>query len=114
MSLEEVRLLANVHDRARKLFETGYRARWISESVVEITSPQRRVYEIDVDNHTCSCPFFVAHSGKYGCKHGFGYLLLLMHIQQERGRKMRDCLNPLNSKHSALWPEWERARWASV
>ena len=28
MTLDETRLMANVNDRARRLFEDGYRARW--------------------------------------------------------------------------------------
>lgn len=107
MSLDEARLLANMNERAQWLFENGYRARWKSDALVEVTSPKKRVYEVNTDNHTCSCPFFVNHEGRYGCKHLIGYLLLLMRIQQERVCRLLQCFNP---KHAALWPEWDKAR----
>ena len=106
MSLDEARLLANVNERAQRLFESGYRAKWIGDARVEVTTPKKRVYEVDTDAKRCSCPFFVKHEGKYTCKHLLGYLLLLMRIQQERACRLRHCLNP---KHAAQWPEWERA-----
>lgn len=106
MSLDEARLLANVNERAQRLFETGYRARWKSDALVEVTTPKKRVYEVDTDEQTCSCPFFVGHQGRYGCKHLIGYLLLLMRIQQQRMQRLMGCLNP---KHKPQWPEWERA-----
>ena len=106
MSLDEARLLANVNERAQLLFESGYRAKWKGESIVEVTTPKKRVYQIDTDAKRCSCTFFVKHEGKYGCKHLLGYLLLLMRIQQERVYRLWHCFN---SKHAALWPEWERA-----
>lgn len=106
MSLDEARLLANVNERAQSLFENGYRARWTNDSIVEVTTPKKRVYEVDTDKHTCTCPFFVSHEGRYGCKHLIGYLLLLMRIQQQRVHTLLGCLNP---KYRPLWPEWLRA-----
>ena len=110
MSLDEARLLASVNERAQSLFENGYRAKWIGDALVEVTTPKKRVYQIDTDAKRCTCAFFVKHEGKYGCKHLLGYLLLLMKIQQERACRSAQCLNP---KHAALWPEWERARVAA-
>ncbi len=103
MSLDEAILLANVNERAQWLFENGYRAKWTSDSIVEITTPSERVYEVNLERQTCSCPFFVRHEGEYRCKHLIGCLLLLMRIQQEQMCRLAQCFHP---KHQALWPEW--------
>ena len=106
MFLDEAKLLANVNERAQWLFENGYRARWTSDSIVEITTPSERVYEVNLERQICSCSFFVCHEGKYKCKHLIGCFLLLLRIQQEQLDRLAQCFNP---KHAAQWPEWTKA-----
>jgi hypothetical protein len=82
-SLEEARTLTRVQTRACRLFEDGYRARWISATVVEIDSPTSGIYEIDTEKKTCDCPFFKKASRKWAgdpdrtCKHLLGLEQLL-------------------------------------
>ena len=83
-TLEEARTLANVRERAMRLFEDAYRARWISATLVEIDSPTNGIYEIDTEKKTCDCPFFTKASKKRAgsdpdrtCKHLLGLEQLL-------------------------------------
>ncbi len=75
MTLDEARLMANVNARAKRLFEDGYRARWINPPLLAVRSGQRAVYEVDTRAETCNCPFFVK-SG-HPCKHVLGWRRLL-------------------------------------
>jgi hypothetical protein len=84
MTFDEARLLANVNARAQRLFEEGYRARWINGSVLAVRSPGNTVYRLDVGAATCECPFFQKHTGRHTCKHILGYQRLLC-----RQRSMR-------------------------
>jgi predicted nucleic acid-binding Zn finger protein len=84
MSPDETRLLANVNARAQRLFESGYRADWLDDHLVEVTSPRGETYEIDTVSASCSCPFFVKHQGKHGCKHLLGYEKLLSDQEKRR------------------------------
>jgi predicted nucleic acid-binding Zn finger protein len=85
MSLDEIRLLANVNARAKRLFENGYRADRLDDHLIEVTSPQGETYEIDTVSGVCSCPFYRKHQGRYGCKHLTGCEKLLAD-QEERQR----------------------------
>ena len=84
MTFDEARLMANVNARAQCLFENGYRAHWTGGSVLDIRSPAKTVYRLDIDRETCDCPFFQRHSGRHTCKHILGYKTLLC-----RQRSMR-------------------------
>lgn len=84
MTFDEARLMANVNARAQRLFEDGYRAHWLGESMLAVRSPGKAVYRLDVVAETCDCPFFQKHSGRHDCKHLLGYRRLLC-----RQRSMR-------------------------
>ena len=86
MTLDEARLLANVNARAERLFQDGYHARRVDPYTVEVINDEGTLYEVDTVFATCSCPFFVAWSGKYTCKHLLGYERLL-HDQETARRK---------------------------
>jgi predicted nucleic acid-binding Zn finger protein len=77
MSLDEIRLLANVNTRAKSLFADGYRAGWLEDHRLEVLTPAGETYEIDVVSGSCTCPFYAKHAGKHGCKHLLGYKKLL-------------------------------------
>ena len=83
MTLDEARLMANVSDRARRLFDDGYRARWRGAHVLEVRSPQGAAYRLDTLAATCGCPFFRGHQGRRPCKHLLGWKRLL--------RRQRAC-----------------------
>lgn len=89
MSLNEVRLLANVNTRAKRLFQDGYRADWLDDHLLEIATPGGEAYEIDTIAATCSCPFYQKHQGKYGCKHLLGYEKLLADQEERREHNAR-------------------------
>jgi hypothetical protein len=84
MTFDEARLMANVNSRAQRLFEDGYRARWVKGSMVAVRSPVKAVYRLDVGAETCDCLFFQKHAGRHACKHILGYQRLLC-----RQRSMR-------------------------
>lgn len=84
MTFDEARLMANVNSRALRLFEDGYRARWLSRSVLAVGSPGNAVYRLDISRETCNCPFFQKNFGRHTCKHILGYKTLLC-----RQRSMR-------------------------
>lgn len=84
MTFDEARLMANVNERAQRLFEDGYRAGWVNESVLAVRSPGNAVYRLDVGALTCDCPFFQKHTGRHACKHILGYQRLMC-----RQRSMR-------------------------
>ncbi len=77
MTIDEARLMANVNERAQRLFEGGYRARWLSRSVLAVRSPGNAVYRLDIGAGSCDCPFFQKHAGRHACKHMLGYKNLL-------------------------------------
>ena len=77
MTFDEARLMANVNDRAMRLFADGYRARWTDKIVLSIRSPKGDVYCVDTQAETCDCPFFQKHSGRHSCKHLLGWRRLL-------------------------------------
>ncbi len=101
-TLEEARTLANVRERATRLFEDGYRARWISATIVEIDSPKSGIYEIDTDARTCDCPFFTKASKKRQpdpertCKHLLGLSKLLEIQDGEDWKKERRLHNTVH------------------
>jgi hypothetical protein len=82
-SLSEARTLANVQERATRLYEDGYRARFIDSGLVEMVSPTGETYSIDLVATTCDCPFFRKASRKKQqgpdrtCKHLLGLSKLL-------------------------------------
>jgi predicted nucleic acid-binding Zn finger protein len=84
MSRNEMRLLANVNARAKRLFEYGYRAERLDDHLIEVTSPQGETYEIDTVSGVCSCPFYQKHQGKFGCKHLAGVAKLLTDQEERR------------------------------
>ncbi|MGI4791085.1 MAG: hypothetical protein ACRYFS_19840 [Janthinobacterium lividum] len=84
MTFDEARLMANVNDRAQRLFADGYRARWVNGPVLAVRSPKNAVYRLDVGAETCDCLFFQRHLGRHTCKHILGYKTLLC-----RQRSMR-------------------------
>ena len=87
VSLDEARSLALVNERAQRLYEDHYRARWIDSTMVEMDSPSGETYDLDTAQRTCSCPYFqkAKANGKWGesrtCKHLLG-LSKLLEIQE--------------------------------
>ena len=77
MTFDEARLMANVNDRAQRLFEDGYRARWNGAGLLEIRSTKDAVYLVDTEAETCDCPFHRAHQGRHSCKHILGWRRLV-------------------------------------
>ncbi len=77
MTFDEARLLANVNDRAQRLFADGYRARWRNRTILCVRSPKGGVYRLDTQAETCDCPFFQKHPGRHFCKHTLGWKRLL-------------------------------------
>ena len=73
MTFDEARLMANVNDRAQRLFENGYRARWREAGKLEVRNGKGTVYAVDTGAQTCDCPFYRAHQGRHPCKHGLGW-----------------------------------------
>ena len=77
MTFDEARLMANVNDRAQRLFEDGYRARWAGPDFLSVRSVRGTVYAVDTQGQACDCPFYRAHRGRHACKHCLGWRLLL-------------------------------------
>ena len=77
MTFDEARLMANVNDRAQRLFADGYRARWRNSAILSVRSPKGAAYRLDMQAKTCDCPFFGKHFGRYFCKHWLGWKQLL-------------------------------------
>ena len=86
MTLDEARLMANVNDRAQRLFEDGYRARWNGAGMLEIRNGKGAAYLVDSETGTCDCPFYRAHQGRRPCKHCLGWARLLS--QQRACRRL--------------------------
>ena len=86
MTFDEARLMANVNDRAQRLFEDGYRARWREAYRLEIRSAKGAAYLVDTETGACDCPFYRAHQGRHPCKHGLGWRRLL--CQQRACRRL--------------------------
>lgn len=84
MTFDEARLMANVNARAQRLFEFGYRARWMGGSVLAVRSLGKAVYRLDIGRETCDCPFFQKNSGRHACKHILGYKVLLCRQRSSR------------------------------
>ena len=78
VSLDEARLLANVNERAQRLFEDGYRIRCLDANRYLVRSQPGATYTVDRLENTCSCPFFEKHGGRYPCKHTLGWKKLLL------------------------------------
>lgn len=101
-ALDEARVLANVNERAQRLYSDGYRARWIDSRLVEIHSPQGEIYEIDTAARTCDCPFFTKASKKRQpdpdrtCKHLLGLSKLLEIQEGEDWKKERRLHNQIH------------------
>ena len=82
-TLDEARSLALISDRAQRLFEDNYRARWIDSTWVEMDSPSGETYDLDTASRTCSCPYFQKaraarrHGESRTCKHLLGLSKLL-------------------------------------
>lgn len=77
MTFDEARLMANVNARSERLFEDGYRARWLGTYLLEIRNRAGAAYRIDTLSETCDCPFFRGHGGRHPCKHVLGRKRLL-------------------------------------
>ena len=75
MTLDEARLMANVNARAQRLFEDGYRGRWIGPGLLAVRSDRGATYRVDVAAAACDCPFF--RKGGHDCKHLLGWERLL-------------------------------------
>jgi len=95
--LEEAKTLANVRERAIRLFEDGYRARTNEAGQLEIHSPGGATYEIDRKTKTCSCPFFerISQVKPEGdpdrtCKHLLG-LAKLLAAQKKQAQELQIC-----------------------
>ena len=86
MTFDEARLMANVNDRAQRLFEDGYRARWKGAGRLEIRNGKGAAYLVDSETETCDCPFYRAHQGRRPCKHCLGWARLLS--QQRACRRL--------------------------
>ena len=77
MTLDEARMMANVNEKASRLFENGYRGRWTDTGRLEIHNGDGVVYLVDAGTSACNCPFYRTHQGRHPCKHGLGWRLLL-------------------------------------
>ena len=77
MTFDEARLMANVNGRAKRLFESGYRARWKEAGVLEVRNGLGSAYLVDTVDEACGCPFYRAHQGRHFCKHLLGWRRLL-------------------------------------
>jgi predicted nucleic acid-binding Zn finger protein len=85
LTLQEARMLANIHRRAARLYANGYRVRPTdNENVFEVDSPTGSVYLVDTVNQTCTCPFFVTYDGEYSCKHVLGIASLIRSQYENR------------------------------
>lgn len=91
VTFDQARSLALVNERAQRLFEDGYRARWIDSTIVEMDSPRGETYGIDTAERTCSCPYFTKAQDMRQdrtCKHLLGLSKLLE--KQEAQDWLRD------------------------
>ena len=73
MNLDEARQLANINERAQRLFEDGYRIRSLDGNLHLIHSEHGATYTLDRSEQSCTCPFFEKHDGRYSCKHVLGW-----------------------------------------
>ena len=89
MTIDEAQLLANVNERAQRLYQDGYHAAWLDEHTVEVTNDEGTSYEIDTLFETCTCPFYTERKGRYPCKHILGYDKLL-HDQEQAREQQRE------------------------
>lgn len=64
------RLLANINDRAARLFENGYTLKRIDATDVIITNEEGDKYEVSTFWESCDCPCFKNHGT---CKHYLGW-----------------------------------------
>ena len=87
MNLDEARTLANVNDRAQRLFEDGYRIRSLDGNLHLIRSEHGATYTLDRSEQSCTCPFFEKNGGRYCCKHVLGWKKLLMVQRIEIARR---------------------------
>ncbi|WP_395145153.1 SWIM zinc finger family protein [Armatimonas sp.] len=87
MDMDGARLLANVNDRAQRLFEDGYRIRSLDGNRHLIRSEHGATYTLDCAEKSCTCPFFEKHGGRYSCKHILGWRKLLMTQKIEMARR---------------------------
>ncbi|WP_394793844.1 SWIM zinc finger family protein [Armatimonas sp.] len=78
MNLDEARQLANVNERAQRLFEDGYRIRSLDGNLHLIRKQHGAAYTLDRAEGSCTCPFFTKHGGRYSCKHVLGLKKLLV------------------------------------
>ena len=78
MNLDEARTLANVNERAQRLFEDGYRIRTLDGNLHLIHTQHGATYTLDRTEGSCTCPFFTKNSGRYSCKHVLGFKKLLV------------------------------------
>ena len=77
MTLDEARLMANVNARAGRLFEDGYRARWVGPGLLAVRNGRGTTYGVDTAAGACGCRFYRAHDGRLPCKHLLGWEGLL-------------------------------------
>jgi hypothetical protein len=87
LTLNEARMLANIHHRADTLYQKGYRVRPTNQdNLLEIDSPSGTIYRVDTSLKTCTCPFFTNYEGDYSCKHvlGIGRLLAKQYDNQPK------------------------------
>ena len=80
MTFDEARLMANVNDRSRRLFENGYRAHWRDAAVLSVRNPGGTAYRVNTHAGTCDCPFFQKHAGRYSFNHLSGKHLSCKHL----------------------------------
>ncbi|MBB6050746.1 hypothetical protein [Armatimonas rosea] len=78
MNLDEARQLANVNERAQRLFEDGYRIRSLDGNLHLIRKQHGATYTLDRAEKSCTCPFFTKNSGRYSCKHFLGFKKLVL------------------------------------
>jgi hypothetical protein len=88
MNLDEARTLANVNDRAQRLFEDGYRIRSLDGNLHLIRKQHGATYTLDRAKKSCTCPFFEKHGGRYSCKHVLGWRKLLMAQRNEMAQRL--------------------------
>ena len=87
MNLDEARTLANVNDRAQRLFEDGYRIRSLDGNLHLIRSEHGATYTLDRVEKSCTCPFYAKHGGRYSCKHVLGWKKLIVAQRIEIARR---------------------------
>ncbi|WP_309709868.1 hypothetical protein [Armatimonas sp.] len=87
MNLDEARTLANVNERAQRLFEDGYRIRSLDGNLHLIRSEHGATYTLDRAEKSCTCPFYAKHGGRYSCKHVLGWRKLHMAQRVEIARR---------------------------